>query len=104
MSVYGNQVKYSQNYGKSWNAGTGVDGSFVPTLNTIACSSTGGYIFVGGNVGKHYTTYDTPTDVRAVVGVTGISISNDGMVSYTINNSVNNSLYTKYGQLKLSIG
>ena len=88
LSVYGDAINVSQNYGKSWVTGFTVDPLYFPTLNTIACSSTAGYICVGGNVGRQYNTFDTVTDARKLAAGTNVTLSNDGMGTYTINSTV----------------
>ena len=87
LYIYNDKVSYSENYGKNWYGEVAVSSVYIPTLNTIACSSTGGYVTVGGYAGKQYSTYDVPTDVRQLVAGSGVSLSNDGLGTYTINST-----------------
>jgi hypothetical protein len=86
LAVYNDTVKYSENYGRNWYA-SNIVATGSPTLWTIACSSTGGYVSTAGTAGKQYSTYDVPPDVRQLVAGTGVTLTNDGLGTYTINAS-----------------
>ena len=86
MSCYGNTVIYSKNYGRNWSYPPIVVTSVSPApyFMTISCSSTGGYVSVAGMSGRQYATYDTITDVRQLVAGTNVTLTNDGLGTYTI--------------------
>jgi len=83
ITVYNDTVRYSENFGRNWYL-SNIVATGSPTLWTIACSSTGGYISTGGTAGKQYSTYDVPPDVRQLVAGTNITITPDGLGTYTI--------------------
>lgn len=83
IAVYNDTVKYSENYGRNWYP-SNIVATGSPTLWTVACSSTGGYISTGGTAGKQYSTFDIPPDVRQLVAGTNVTITPDGLGTYTI--------------------
>jgi len=83
LAVYNDTVKYSENYGRNWYL-SNIVATGSPTLWTIACSSTGGYVSTAGTAGKQYSTYDVPPDVRQLVAGTNVTITPDGLGTYTI--------------------
>jgi len=104
IAVYNDTVKYSENYGRNWYA-SNIVATGSPTLWTVACSSTGGYISTGGTAGKQYSTFDVPPDVRQLVAGTNVTITPDGLGTYTIAASATSpSLYNGAPQGIGSIG
>lgn len=83
ITVHNDTVRYSENYGRNWYA-SNIVATGSPTLWTVSCSSTGGYISTGGTAGKQYSTFDIPPDVRQLVAGTGVTITPDGLGTYTI--------------------
>jgi hypothetical protein len=102
IAVYNDTVRYSENYGRNWYL-SNIVATGVPTLWTIACSSTGGYISTGGTSGKQYSTFDIPPDVRALVAGTNITITPDGLGTYTIASSGGGGGITSVGSTDSSI-
>jgi hypothetical protein len=82
IAVYNATVKYSENYGRNWYLPVTLSGA--PTLISVSCSSSGGYISIGGTAGNQYSTYDIPPDVRQLAAGSNITLTNDGLGTYTI--------------------
>lgn len=93
LVVDNNGVWFSGDYGRSFLQYSSTLSGAIPANQTIACSATGGYACVAGDAGKTWVIYDVPNDVRQLSAGSNVSISNNGLGTYTISASASGISY-----------